>query len=245
MEIDLARTLKNHDARRAEIVEAALRLVYTRGYEQMAIQDILDMLQISKGAFYHYFNSKQALLEDIIERLSLEAIHVIAPIVEDPTLPALEKLERMFAVAERWKTDRKEMFFSLLSVWYADDNAIVRQKVYNVGLKYLTPYLTQIIQQGLREGVLSTPFPDRVAEVIMGLMLPMADRMALLILDPPPGALEEVNVVLAVYNDTVERVLGAPAGSLHLVDLDTMKEWLEISNQRKVSEDLARSHSNG
>jgi AcrR family transcriptional regulator len=32
-------------------------LVFTKGFEQMSIQDILDELHISKGAFYHYFDS--------------------------------------------------------------------------------------------------------------------------------------------------------------------------------------------
>lgn len=38
-----------------EILDVAQHLVYTKGYQQMSIQDILDELKISKGAFYHYF----------------------------------------------------------------------------------------------------------------------------------------------------------------------------------------------
>ena len=54
---------KEYAVKRNEILDVAQRFVYTRGYEQMSIQDILDELHISKGAFYHYFDSKQALLE--------------------------------------------------------------------------------------------------------------------------------------------------------------------------------------
>ena len=61
----MARKVKEEDyaSRRNEILDAARTLVYTKGYEQMSIQDILDALKISKGAFYHYFDSKPALLE--------------------------------------------------------------------------------------------------------------------------------------------------------------------------------------
>src|SRR5262245_58568880 len=55
----MARVVKEHAVRRGEILDVAQRLVYTSGYEQMTIQDMLDELQISKGAFYHYFSSKQ------------------------------------------------------------------------------------------------------------------------------------------------------------------------------------------
>ncbi len=54
----MARIVKEYSVRRNEILDAARQLVYTKGYEQMTIQDILDYLQISKGAFYHYFDSK-------------------------------------------------------------------------------------------------------------------------------------------------------------------------------------------
>ena len=49
---------EDYTARRNEILDAARKLVYTKGYEQMSVQDILDEMKISKGAFYHYFGLK-------------------------------------------------------------------------------------------------------------------------------------------------------------------------------------------
>ena len=67
----MARILKEEEytVKRNEILDVAQRLIYTKGYEQMTIQDMLDDLQISKGAFYHYFDSKQAVLEALVERI--------------------------------------------------------------------------------------------------------------------------------------------------------------------------------
>ncbi len=87
----MARIVKEHAVRRNEILDVAQRLVNTKGYEQMTIQDILDDLQISKGAFYHYFDSKQALLEAIIERMVDEVEQLLLPIIHDPHLPALHR----------------------------------------------------------------------------------------------------------------------------------------------------------
>ena len=65
-----------HTVRREAFVEAAQRLMQSRGYQQMSIQDVLDELQASRGAFYHYFDSKQALLEAVIDVSSrIEALH--------------------------------------------------------------------------------------------------------------------------------------------------------------------------
>ena len=93
---------QGYAARRNAILDVAQRLVYTRGYEQMAIQDVLDELRISKGAFYHYFDSKPALLEALIERMQQEALELLNPIVQDPHLPTLEKLQRFFDTAVQW-----------------------------------------------------------------------------------------------------------------------------------------------
>src|SRR5512139_475433 len=94
----MARSVKEetYAVKRNEILDAAQRLVYAKGYEQMSIQDILNELKISKGAFYHYFDSKGDLLEALIERMRQDVEPIILPVVEDPRLRALEKLQRFF-----------------------------------------------------------------------------------------------------------------------------------------------------
>ena len=57
--------------RRDAFLDVAQRLVQTKGYEAMSIQDVLGELEASKGAFYHYFDSKQALLQAVVERRDL------------------------------------------------------------------------------------------------------------------------------------------------------------------------------
>ena len=151
----MARTVneKEYAEKRNEILDVAQRFVYTRGYEEMSIQDILDELKISKGVFYHYFDSKQDLLEAIIDRIRDDMARILTPIVHDPQLSALEKLQRFFTALSYFKTERKTFLIALLHVWYKDENAIVRQKVRVDGNKLITPLLTHIIHQGIQEGV--------------------------------------------------------------------------------------------
>src|SRR5689334_20622507 len=54
--------------KRNAILDAAQRSITTKGYEQMTTQDLLQELQISRGALYHYFESKQALPMALVER---------------------------------------------------------------------------------------------------------------------------------------------------------------------------------
>ena len=224
----MARVVKEHAVRRTEILDVAQRLVNTKGYEQMTIQDILDDLQISKGAFYHYFDSKQALLEALVERMGNQVEQLVLPIVHDPALPALEKLQRIFDMLNRWKIARKEFYLAVMRVWYADDNAIVRQKLRVAGVKTVAPWFSAIIRQGIQEGVFTNSYPDQAGEVVMSLIEDLDETLGemLLSVKPERDVMRRVENTVAVYTDAVERVLGIPTGSLHLTDVETLKEWV-------------------
>lgn len=229
----MARSAKEdaQSARRSEILAAARRLVYTKGYEQMTIQDILDDLQISKGAFYHYFDSKGAVLNALVERMVAdEVLPLIMPIVQDPNLSAVEKLERYFDTGLRWKSAQKPLMLALLRVWVADENAIVRQKMFARTVNQVTPLLTAIVRQGVQEGVFTTAYPEQVGQVIIYILQGLSDMIIeLMLADDKELDAARVERTVTAYtralNDAVERVLGAPAGSLSLVDPEGLKQW--------------------
>ncbi len=213
--------------RRNAILDTARRLVATKGYEQMAIQDILDDLQISKGAFYHYFDSKPALLEAVIERLGDEAEPLFQTIVDDPQLSALAKLQGVFATLGRWKVAQRPFMLELLRVWYTDENAIVRQKMRAILIQRVAPLYATIIRQGIAEGVFTTSYPDQMGSVVLCLLQDLADALAgpLLAVEPHPDDLRRSEHIVAAYTDALERVLGCPPGSLALMDNGMLREW--------------------
>lgn len=226
----MARKVKEEDyaSRRNEILDAARTLIYTKGYEQMSIQDILDALKISKGAFYHYFDSKQALLDGLIERMLDEAELVLRPIVEAKDLSAVEKMQRYLDTGGRWKVAQKAFMLDLLRVWHTDSNSLVRQKQETAAMKRIAPMLTEIICQGIAEGAFTTKYPDQFGSMVLGLSRGIEEAIAELLLaeELPPDALHRLEAIIGAYSESFERILGAPAGSLPLGDVDMLKEWL-------------------
>jgi AcrR family transcriptional regulator len=239
----MARVVKEEEytARRNEILAAAQRFVYTKGYEQMTIQDILNDLKISKGAFYHYFNSKGDVLEALVERMVIdEVLPLILPIVEDPGLSAIEKLERYFDIALRWKTTQKSFMLAILRVWIADENAIVRQKILSMTLKQVTPLLTDIVRQGVEEGVFRTSYPEQVSHLIIQVLLGLGDSLIELIItsetNPDPVRTESaVSEYIFALRDAMERILGAPSGSLKLIEPEVLNQWFVPSEESRLS----------
>jgi AcrR family transcriptional regulator len=235
----MARTLKEEEftARRNQILDVAQRLVMeTKGYDQTTIQDILDALHISKGAFYHYFDSKGAVLEALVERMVTEqVIPMLEPIVRESNLSALQKLHCYFDTATRWKMAQRALMIELLKVWLADENAIVRQKMFAMTVKHATPLMTEIIQQGIQEGVFTTPYPEHVSQVMIHILQGMNDTVVRLFLSSlTDGYKADVESGIVSYldalTDAIERVLGAQQGSLKLMDPEILKEWFEPSS---------------
>jgi AcrR family transcriptional regulator len=227
IELMMARIVKEEEyaIRRNEILDAAQKLIYTKGYNQMTIQDVLDELKISKGAFYHYFNSKQALLEALIERIQMEANEMLTPIVDDPHLSAMEKLQRYFDTASKWKMARKNLMIEIMRTWYADENALVRQKVLSESVQWIGPSLGKIVRQGIQEGVFDIPFPNQVGEILIAMFTNMGDTFAGALLKHTVSP-QEVEQVVAAYTLALERVLGARTGSLVLIDQEALKKWV-------------------
>jgi AcrR family transcriptional regulator len=230
----MVRIVKEPAVRRNEILDAAERLVTTKGYEQMAIQDILDELQISKGAFYHYFDSKQALLSAVIERMQAGMAQPLLSLVHDPALGALDKLQRCFAVLFRWKTAQKGFFLPLLHAWYSDENAIVRQKVQANVFHQLTPPLEEIIHQGIQEGVLTIPEAAGMGRVTLTLAQDLSDLLAgwLLSDESQRETKPPMEQTIAIYTRAIERVLQAPSDSLRIIDPHHLDEWLDVPKEK-------------
>ncbi len=197
----------------------------------MAIQDILVELKISSGAFYHYFHSKPALLEALVEQMLKDAEQPLLSVVDDSHLPALEKLQRFFTTLDRLRAAQKTFVLTMLRVWYTDDNIMVRQKVEEATLKRRAPLLTEIVHQGIKEGAFTTSHPDQVGEIIVSLIQSMANTHAGLLLAFAEDH-DEVRCVEAVvsthsaYMDAIERVLGIPPDSLKRTDAEAVKFWL-------------------
>ena len=216
-----------HALRRDAFVDTAVRLIQTKGYEQMSIQDVLDELDTSRGAFYHYFDSKVALLEAVVERIVEVATAELAPVADDPDRSALQKLEGVFGGLARWKAERKELMLALMRVWLSDENAIMREKSRQLTAIRLAPVLAKIVRQGNAEGVFRTGSAEHAAGVLVSLVLGANEMASRLFVAFQAGAIsfENVERTLLAYVEAFERVLGLAPGSWPVDYTGILREW--------------------
>ncbi|MCB9762428.1 MAG: TetR/AcrR family transcriptional regulator [Alphaproteobacteria bacterium] len=222
----MARPYKSAEARRAEILAAAVQLFTERGYANTSVQAIIDALDLSKGAFYHHFRSKDELLDALTEQLREAALAQSRPAFSDPDLTAPARLLAFFDRLNAWKLDRRSLMLDLGRALYDDANLQLLVRHRRLMQEGYTPLLAEVIAQGVREGCWDVVAPLPAAEILWQLIVSLGEIFMPLWMG---GAFDVVafEARLAAHLQAIERLLGAPAGSLPLVRPDALRPWLE------------------
>jgi len=225
----MART-RNHAAhivRRDEILDAAERQIRSGGYDAMSVQALQDELGVSRGAIYHYFDSKEAILAAVIGRMTTAGMAVLEPIAADPSFTAVAKLQSVFATGGAWKAERSDLLLALLRSWYAPTNDLVRTRTQSAAAAAFIPLITGIIRQGVEEGTMNPSSPEHAAVIVAGLFTGSADVIFDLLVARLDGRIpfEEVQRFMHAYEEAVERILGLRTSSFTLIDDASMHTW--------------------
>ena len=99
-----------------EVIDAAAKVFYRRGYADASVQDIADELGILKGSLYHYIDTK----EDLLFRLLSEThddVHAILDEVSE--VEGLDPLERLHLYVRR-QVEFNVDNLAKISVYYHD-----------------------------------------------------------------------------------------------------------------------------
>jgi AcrR family transcriptional regulator len=136
------------DRRRAELIDTALRLFAERGFRGTTIADIAVATGTAHGLVYHYFRSKDELLDAILERYSFLP-QLRALLAVSPDRPAGDVLNEVAVGFSRLLDERPELL--RLVVTESQTNPIVAAalaRITDEGLVVLTEYLRARIAAG-------------------------------------------------------------------------------------------------
>ncbi len=233
----MARTLdpQAHAIRRDAFLDVAQRLMQTKGFEQMSVQDVLDVMHTSKGAFYHYFQSKTDLLDAIVERMVDAGVAQVSRGIDDPGRTALEKFEAFFGDLAEYKLERRDLILGFMRAWMSEDNAIVREHFRRGLVSRLQPLMTTIVRQGVAEGVFRVDSPEATARVLISVIQGLNEDATGLFLALDAGSIsfEYLEERLAAYVQAFERILDAQPGSLKFVDVSVIRDWYQWAQSRR------------
>lgn len=158
------RITKKPEVRKKELIEAAKFLFEKNGYEQTKIIDITRHIAVAKGTFYHYFESKNDILTEIVNVTLNDILEVANQLKENHSLSGLEKI-RLLLHSNRVIDDVTKHAVSHLE---KPDNRALQEKTAVETIKKLTPFIVSYLKQAYHEGdVLHIDYADEKIEIIL------------------------------------------------------------------------------
>lgn len=223
----MARVVKSPQERRAEFISAANELFFSKGYTSTSVNDLIQYVGVSKGAFYHHFDSKQAVLEAWNDDMLVQYRQVIGGLVDDPSLSALTKWTLLLRRTNQWEIGQKEIMLGFVRIINMDENLQLKHNFMQKVSVLLAGYYETILTQGNQEKVFDVPSPEVTARLMVTVLNGFSEELTRKMLqaeqmqDLFDGVVEEVEATQLV----LERMVGAEAGCMPLIDGELLHAW--------------------
>jgi len=218
----MGRVKKNHNERRVEIIQTASALFKEFGYQSTSVNQIIETMGISKGAFYHYFKSKEQLLDALVELFVDDVIKVVEPIVERKDIDAVTKFNLFYRTGGLYKVENLNRIMVILHAIYDSKNILLRDKLNKRSVEVTLPYLTKIFEQGRAEGAFNLDNAESVARLVLQMAIPIGEYNAKLILElkSKPENIEALDQSFKTYQTAISRFLGVSEGLLQIYNTE-------------------------
>ncbi len=198
----MARIVKKSSERKADIIKAAGRLFKKKEYEKATMQDVMDALGIAKGTIYHYFKSKEDLLEAVIEDIVDQYIGQMQALAKEAEGDALQKMQQLIQKGRIAEENQ-----NILEYLHKPGNYAMHCRLLAAIILKQAPLYAEVIEQGCKEGIFKTEAPLECAEFIISAVQFLTD------VGIYPWTQEDLKRRIQAFPNLIEQQLLAPPGS--------------------------------
>lgn len=145
-----------------KILEVSKRLFLEKGYDNTKIQDIADELDMTKGAIYHHFESKEEIMNKLGETMFIHN-NPFEIVKKRNDLNGLEKMK----LAIKLNQSNEQMVELTNQALPLLENPQILAKMFESNYQNLLPYWLELIQEGQEDGSIKTDQPKELAELFI------------------------------------------------------------------------------
>jgi AcrR family transcriptional regulator len=211
---------KEHGVRKGELLDVAQALFLKRGYDATSVNDIIVEAGVSKGTFYHYFASKEELLDAVVEGFGQRLMPRMTAAAASPELDALARLNAVFNEAGQWKAGHWDAVRAIVAPLYREENIHLRLKIIARTVDLYRPLIAGIVAEGVRKHVFDVGDPAGAADLLIEMLVAHRDATAAMLFreDRDPAVLAMIERRIRTFEVMVERFLGVKPGAIRLDD---------------------------
>ena len=191
--------MKKGEKRKKELLKIAYDMFLTHGYENTSVDGIIEKAQIAKGTYYYHFQSKEQMLEEVIDMM-IDSETKMAKQIITMDIPVPQKIVMMLTSMKPTEAEQP-----IKNALFQPENVLMHHKVRKKLINIITPLLSEVIKEGVEEGIFECDnIPERV-------------KMLLIISDGTfnEGTFSEQDI--SVFIDMTEKLLGAENGTMSFI----------------------------
>lgn len=198
------------------ILETATRLFSEKGFENVKVEDVVKEVGVTRGAFYHYFKSREELISSVMYKSFNESNPFILAQKQEG-LNALEKLRFLFKLDLRPRLDMSDSL--RIEMKKLADNPVIFKNELLTQVNVVAPYIEKLLLEGNEDGSITVKYPKQVSQIISMLIASWLSPFAF-----PVPYQEFANKVS--FFEQLGNVLGVP-----FMDKEMKEIFLEIGKQ--------------
>lgn len=148
-----------------KILNAAEKLFAEKGYDKTSMQDMTRLAGVSKGAIYHHFQSKEAIIRAVLDRQNIAFKSTYTSWLKEAQQMGLNSKERLVHMMKRSVLNQDTFSQSAEEQMSQSPEAIVNAILFNQ--KEGTPLLANMLREGIADGSIQTAYPDEFASAFL------------------------------------------------------------------------------
>ncbi len=190
--------------KRERILDAMQELMCQMPDKDISVNLIAKTAGIGKGSVYYYFNSKEDILDAVVERCYKKAIHEFFGELNSEE-PALKKISLLFwsMLRPEYHDNQKNLILTL----HLHEDLRLHNKMKMIAVQEVSPILTALLRQGCAEGTIHTDYPSESAEMIVAVITFFLDNNIF------PSDNEAMGCKLKIFAGVLDTCLHAAPGS--------------------------------
>lgn len=204
---------QNRPDKRELIYDALEELMLTVPFKDISVESIAQKANVGKGSIYYYFESKDEILDNVIERSYRRAIREYLNNISTEQ-SALGRIKQLFksVIKKDFGNSRQNLIVTL----HLHDDLVLHNKLKAIAVQELSPILTVLLEQGIEEGSIKLEFPKEGAEIIVTVLTVFLDTANS---SDKGSSLKK----LKIFANVLETCLETPKGSFDFL-IDTLTE---------------------
>lgn len=147
---------------KSEILKTAGYLFREKGWDKVTIEDIVKEVGVTRGAFYHYFKSREELIYAVFTQ-SLIGGNIFALTSERKDINSLEKIRLIHKHALQLEIN-VAMESDMQKTMY--DPVVYKSNIFTF-MKIMAPYIEKLIIEGNNDGSTSVEYPKHMAQAMI------------------------------------------------------------------------------